>query len=144
MADPYRDPVDIPRFRSRFGGLWTDLSNAVDLLDGRLRLGLITDQQAQELLCFIEDGYVILRRAVDETLIDRLNDDVKRLTEQPPPEAWVNLIENGSSVSRAMKAGDGDAGGKMLKLLDLYYFLPSARDVLFSERTLNFLQLIFD
>ena len=38
-TDPYRHPVETPGFRSRFGGLWTDLSNARDLVAGRLAIG---------------------------------------------------------------------------------------------------------
>jgi phytanoyl-CoA hydroxylase len=142
--DPYRDPVEIPRFRSSFGGLWTDLSNAVELVAGKRALGKITPDDAQALLDFIENGYVLLRGAVEPERIDRLNADVNALAADPPPEAWVNCIEDGHSVTRQMQRSDTDSADKMLKLLDLYAFLPSARAVVFAPRTLHFLHLIFE
>jgi len=33
-------------FFSRFGGTWTDLSNAMEILDGRFNLGTISKQEA--------------------------------------------------------------------------------------------------
>lgn len=141
--DVYRDPVETPQFRSRFGGLWTDLSNAKDLVAGRLAIGEVTELDAVNLLAFIERGYVILRGAVNEQLVDALNADVGRLLADPPAEAWVNCIEDGHSVTRPLRSEDANAHEKMLKLLDLYSFLPSARDVIFASATFRFLKLIF-
>jgi hypothetical protein len=56
-------------FRSRFGGLWTDQLNALDLVEGRRELGMITDEQAGLLKSWISDGYVILHGAIPEPLI---------------------------------------------------------------------------
>ena len=142
--DPYRDPVETPRFRSKFGGLWTDLSNAPDLLKGKLELGEISEQEALLLAGFIENGYVILRGAVDAPTIARLKSDVERLTQDGHAEAWVDCMEGGRSTVRRLAPGDDGAQGKMLKLLDLYSFLPSARDVIFSPAALRFMQLVFN
>jgi len=142
--DPYRDPVQTPGFRSRFGGLWTDLSNAPDILEGKLSLGEITEHEATLLANFIENGYVILRGAVDPSVISHLLADVDRITKHGHSEAWVDCLENGRSTVRHLAAGDSGAQGKMLKLLDLYSFLPSARQVIFSARTMRFLQMVFN
>src|SRR6185436_11106949 len=107
-------------FRSAFGGLWTDLNNAVEIIQGKLELRIINEEEAQLLLSFIENGYIILRGAVDESLIEKLNDDVDRLVENPPPEAWINCIEDGHAVTRPLAPEDKDAVNKLLKLLDLY------------------------
>jgi len=34
------------KYRSRFGGLWTDLSNAESVIRGKIELGLISQQEA--------------------------------------------------------------------------------------------------
>ncbi|MGH6846939.1 MAG: phytanoyl-CoA dioxygenase family protein [Methylocella sp.] len=141
--DPYRDVVEIPAFRSRFGGLWTDLSNACDLVAGRLAIGEICERDALNLLAFIENGYVILRDAVSDELIDALNADVARIVADPPPELWVNFTEDGHGVARPLSSEDANAHDKQLKLLDLYSILPSAREVIFAPDTLRFLKLIF-
>ena len=141
--DPYRDPVEMPGFRSRFGGLWTDLSNARDLVAGRLAIGEISERDALNILAFIENGYVILRGAVSDELVDALNTDVARIVANPPEEAWVNCQEDGHSVTRPLRSEDRNAHDKALKLLDLYSFLPSAREVIFAADTVTFLKLIF-
>jgi phytanoyl-CoA hydroxylase len=141
--DPYRDVVEIPGFRSRFGGLWTDLSNACDLVAGRLAIGEIGERDALNLLAFIENGYVILRDAVSDEVIDALNADVARIVADPPPEAWVTCLEDGHPVARPFSSEDAKAHDKSVKLLDLYSFLPSAREVIFAPDTLRFLKLVF-
>jgi ectoine hydroxylase-related dioxygenase (phytanoyl-CoA dioxygenase family) len=142
-TDPYRHPVETPGFRSRFGGLWTDLSNARDLVAGRLAIGDISERDALNLLAFIESGYVILRGAVDDKVVDTLNADIARIVIDPPREAWVSCFENGHHVARPLRSEDAHAHNKELKLLDLYSFLPSAREVIFAPDTLRFLKLIF-
>ena len=52
-------------------------------------------------------------------------------------------MEDGHSVTRALRSEDANAHDKTLKLLDLYSFLPSARNVIFASDTLRFLKLIF-
>ena len=144
INDPYRDPVQTPQFRSKFGGLWTDLNNANEIIAGKLELGIISEEDAQLLLGFVENGYIILRSAVDVTLIDKFTNDVDKLVQDPPEEAWVNCIEDGHSVTRQMTQADKDAANKMVKLLDLYSFLPSARDVIFAPQIVSFLKLVFE
>jgi len=142
-ADPYRDPVQVPGFCSRFGGFWTDLSNAADILDGKLALGEVTEHEATLLANFIENGYVILRGAVDATTVSELQAAVRKLTAEGHSEAWVDCMEEGRSTVRRLAPGDDGAQGKMLKLLDLYSFLPAAREVIYSPATLRFLQMVF-
>jgi hypothetical protein len=59
---------------------------------------------------------------------------VARILADPSAEAWITCIEDGHSVQ---------PHDKEAKLLDLYSFLPSAREVIFAPDTLRFLKLIF-
>src|SRR5713101_3069802 len=106
MFDPYRDPIQVPQFRSRFGGLWTDLNNAIELIEGKLELGMINEDDAQLLRFFVENGYAVLQRAVDIERINIFNRDIEELGRNLPPEAWVSCIEGGHSVGRQMLPGD--------------------------------------
>ena len=144
MIDPFRDPVQVPQFRSRFGGFWTDLNNAPDLIDGKVSLGSMNQEEAQLLRFFVENGYLILRAAVDIDRIDELNRDIEKLSEDPPAEAWVNCIEDGHGVTRQMTSADKDEPDKMIKLLDLYSYLPSAREIVFAPQTMRLIKLIFE
>src|SRR5690349_19130683 len=51
-------PPNAAAMRSAFGGLWIDMANALDLIDGRCKLGLIGSEEATLLAHFVRDGYV--------------------------------------------------------------------------------------
>ena len=53
-----------PRFRSRFGGLWPDLSNAAQLVAGKQALGRLSSADAELFRHWIEKGFVVLPGAV--------------------------------------------------------------------------------
>jgi len=64
------------RFRSRFGGLWTDSPDALAILERKVTNGNISSIQAEQLKCWIESGYVALPEAVDTSTVDALLADV--------------------------------------------------------------------
>lgn len=144
MFDPYRDPVQVPQFRSRFGGLWTDLNNAIEQIAGKLELGRINEEDAQLLRFFVENGYAVLRSAVDIERINIFNRDIEELGRNPPPEAWVSCIEGGHSVGRQMLPGDIEEANKSVRLLDAYSYMQSARDVIFAPKVMRFVKLVFE
>lgn len=62
--------VEPPLYRSRYGGLWTDRSDAYEILEGRRLRGEVTDADTELLAHYIDHGYVILEQATDESVID--------------------------------------------------------------------------
>jgi hypothetical protein len=65
-------------YRSRFGGLWTDRDDAKLVLAGKHRDGAITDQEAEYLSKWIDDGYVVLRSAIESRLVEAVRRDIDR------------------------------------------------------------------
>jgi phytanoyl-CoA hydroxylase len=129
-------------FRSRFGGLWTDLSNAANLIDGKAALGWITREEADALRRWLEDGYVILPQAVPHDLIDRLEADVEEIWEgKSATRCFVEFYEGRHLVHYP-------AGPRFktqpCKLLHLYAHLDSVRRVVFAEPILRLLTLVFE
>ncbi len=53
-------PDDPSAIGSRFGGLWTDRPDALDMIQNRFDLGRITDKQAERLRTWVRDGYVTI------------------------------------------------------------------------------------
>lgn len=127
------------RFRSRFGGLWTDLSNAPALADGKAELGSIDADEHALLSAFIEDGYVILRQAVPAADVAALRQDVEELYDQPAPSLWVEESGVRGTVRLAPRHRDA-----RIKILDLHAHLESARSAMFAPRLARFLQLLFE
>jgi ectoine hydroxylase-related dioxygenase (phytanoyl-CoA dioxygenase family) len=142
--DPYREPKFIPRYRSRFGGLWTDLNNASDVVQGKLELGVIDRKEAALLQSFIENGYVVLPAAVPARHIRRLNDDFEKVWTGKLPDIWVGSNEDGRSRTRKIHPQDRERADWSVRLLDPYETIESARVVTFNKSIVNFLRLIFE
>lgn len=134
------DPI-CPRFRSRFGGLWTDLSNADHLLEGKLALGVVSPQEAEQLRFWMENGYLIIEDAVPHEVIDQVIRDIEVAWEGHNPaihvEHWQDHVMYISPVRPELK-------GKLAKLLDFHAFSEAARQAMFAPKLARFLQLIFE
>ena len=130
-----------PTYRSRFGGLWPDLSNARDVIDGKATLGWISSEEAELLKHWVADGFVILPQVVPHELIDNLDADVEKIWNgASSARCYVEYFEAGSVIHRAgLRFKD-----KRAKLLDLYASLESARQIVFNKAILRFLSLLFE
>ena len=142
-SDPYREPSETPGYASRFGGLWTDLSNARELAHGKMELGLINESERDDLQFWIDHGYVVLRGAVSDALVDALNRDIESIWEKGHPRAWINAIEDGRGVTRPFEPSDREKVDEIVKLIDIYEYLESARHVMFAPAIQRFLELVF-
>ena len=142
--DPYREPQFVPKYRSAFGGLWTDLNNAPEIVRGKLDLGLINLREATMLRGFIENGYAVFPGAVPRYQIRQLNRDIEKVWGCQMSGAWVSCIEEGRGRVRPIQPHDRDESDRQTKLLDLYEYLDSARRVMFTERIRRFLHLVFE
>src|SRR4051812_40829633 len=83
-----------PTYRSEFGGLWTDRSDAPAEIERRLASGEINERQAEQLRFWIANGYVILEGAVPGDAIDRFHDDIARAFEQGDERLLIRTAEN--------------------------------------------------
>lgn len=142
--DPYRDPQFVPKFRSQFGGLWTDLNNAMDIVAGKLEVGLINRREAAMLRAFIQNGYAVFPGAVPGFRIRQLNRDIERVWACQMADAWVSCIENGRGRTRPIKPHDRERADAQTKLLDVYAYLESARQAMFAGTISRFLHLVFE
>jgi phytanoyl-CoA hydroxylase len=143
-VDPYREPQFTPKYRSRFGGLWTDLNNAADIVQGKLDLGTIDRKEAALLQGFIENGYVILPGAVPMRHVRRLNADFEKVWSGELADTWIGCNEEGRSCTRRVQPGDRDRADLSARVLDPYESIESARAVVFNETIVKFLQPIFE
>jgi phytanoyl-CoA hydroxylase len=144
ITDPYREPPFIPQYRSRFGGLWTDLSNAPEIIAGKLELGTINRKEAESLRSFIENGFVVFPGTIPGYHLRQLNRDIERIWTGTIPDVWVGSNEDGRSCTRQIRPGDEKRADQQIRLLDLYEQLESARAVMFDSMIARFLQLIFE
>jgi len=130
-----------PRFHSQFGGLWTDLTTAKDIVQGKLNLNWLTMEEAKLLEHWIDWGYVIIPNAVPEVEIDALTKELElTLSGETPKKAsyWDNGIKCfGDADFEVMQKPEA-------KLLDLHTTSDAAINVIFSHKIQRFLHLIFE
>src|SRR5438552_3789778 len=83
------------RFRSRFGGLWTDSPDALAILERKVANGNVSSAQAEQLKCWIDNGYVVLTEAVDTSTVDALLADVESIYSGTLGKCFVETWESG-------------------------------------------------
>gem|GEM_PF-1169282 len=130
---------DPARCRSRYGGLWTDQGNAMDLIDGRLDLGKLTPEDAQLLRQWVTDGYVILPRAVPEKLLAPALEDLERAYRGDFPDLRFDIHGLGRAVPYAPEAQVNPS-----KALDVHWHSEAVRKMMYAPALLAFLHLIFE
>ncbi len=130
-----------PRFRSRFGGLWPDLSNAEELIAGKQALGVLTAEDAQRFRRWVSDGFVVLERAVSPELVDRLRNEIDAAREKGDSRVACELFENGQRTFRRLEPSLRDVPHKVL---DYHGVSRAARDVQFAPAIRRFLGQLFE
>jgi len=129
-------------YHSRFGGLWTDRSDARAQIERKRAAAEISAKEAGLLQRWIEDGFVILPQAVPHELIDRLDADVEAIwAGRSPARCFVEYFEEGQLVIYPAGPAFKD---KRHKLLDLHVHLDSAREIVFAAPIVRFLNLVFE
>lgn len=141
LSNDDRPPV-VPRFRSRFGGLWTDLSIAHDLIAGKRALGRVSDAEAELLSRFVDEGYVILEGAVPHALVDAVRADLEATLDGrlvPRDAEWWTA--EGKRHGRATPLVMREEAGKML---DLHFTSHATQSMIFAPPIARFLELVFE
>lgn len=131
-----RNPAD---FLSRFGGLWVDQANALDLVHGRLELGSIGPEQAALLFKWIADGYVVLEKAVPDDILDGALAEIDKAYEGGFPSLKFNVTRVGKNLSWVPETQTNAS-----KALDLHWISEPVREAIFCDKVLDFLHLIFE
>lgn len=126
-----------PHFYSRFGGLWTDRSDALDELERRVRSGRISSEDQPLYRHFIERGFVILQRAVPDDVISRLLADLEHAWRTGEGRFMLDILGEYKALHPSLR-------DTKYKLLDLYVVSEAARCASFSPVIVKFLEGIFD
>ncbi len=125
---------------SRFGGLWIDQPNARDIVAGRHETGHISEELAQQLTFFIDNGYVVIDGAIPEAQLVPALDAL----EQAYSGEIANLLFECNAVVNQHSPFQPAFVDKPSKALDIHWFSDAIRDLVFSERINRFLELLFD
>jgi len=130
-----------PRYRSRFGGLWPDLSNAQELIAGKESLGILGAEDAERFRRWVRDGYVVLEGAVAPELIERFRNEIDASWEKGDPRVRVEVNEGGQRTFPRLGPHHRE---RPHKVLDYHAVSATAREVQFAPAIRRFLGFLFE
>ena len=133
-------PDDPSRMRARFGGLWTDAPDAMDIIAGRLSIGTLDEHDAALLTHWAEHGYVVLPRAIPDHLLDAARTEIDRAYQGGFP----SLLFQCQSVSPNDIPWLPEINTRPAKALDLHWLSLPIRELIFAAPIVRFLQLLFE
>lgn len=133
-------PANPANFPSPFGGLWPDLPNAADIIEGKLEIGQINAKEAERLRFWIRNGYVILERAVPDDLIGAARIDLDRAYSGHFPDLRFDC----PAVARGVIPYQPEVKNSPAKACDIHHFSPAIRNLMFCPAIEDFLALIFE
>ena len=133
-------PYNAAALPSAFGGLWPDLANARDIVEGKLEIGQLTENQAALLSSWITDGYVVLEQAVPYQLIDSVVRDLEKAFSGGMPKVRFECHK----VASGLMGWDPEIVRHAAKVIDMHHFSPAARELMFANAISDFLGLIFE
>ena len=132
---------EYPRFRSRFGGFWTDLTDVEQRIAGKLELGVLDAEEAAAFRRWAERGYASLPQAVPAAAIDRLQEELDLLWQHGHAEM---RIETFTGRVRRFAPRAARYREQPHQVLDLHGYSAAARDVVFAPAVQRFLELLFE
>ncbi len=133
-------PANAAAMPSPYGGLWPDLANAADILQGKLEIGQITERQAEKLRFWMQNGYVILDKAILPSLVDKAALDLDRAYAGGFPD----LKFESHAVAPDHIHWQPEINQHPATALDIHHFSPAIRDLMFADAIAEFLGLIFE
>jgi hypothetical protein len=127
---------------NRFGSLWIDRPDWIDVLAQKVRAGQISDELSVGIFKFCRDGYHIIRNAVPAELVADLNEELDQAWTTPQPNLLIETFEP-DGVMKYIPPDERYRDGRT-KLLDFYAHSALAREAIASPRVIEFLSAIFD
>jgi phytanoyl-CoA hydroxylase len=130
------------KFRSRFGGLWPDRKDAHGEIADRLSRGTLTPADAAAFEHWIQNGFVVLPRAVPLEVIDALDAEVESVWQGR--SSLRCFVEHWQGGQRSTRPAGPEFRDQRVKLLDLFAHSENARQIVFAPAIVRFLTLLFD
>jgi phytanoyl-CoA hydroxylase len=119
--------------------LWTDTDDALARLDQKFANGELTATERDDIAHFIDHGWLIWHKVIDEPLIDRFVQDIRSVHKYPGRFVTTDHRHGRSELKRSGKQPD-----RFESLFDLYVNFESSRRVCMHPRIARFLSVIFE
>lgn len=128
-------------YPSRFGGMWTDRDDFQDILTAKTNKQGLSSELQSHLLQWRQDGYIVLKRAIDPKLIDNYLEEIEQLKKAVPSPL---LITAASIEEPAPYTEERERAEHSVRTVDDYFYSEASRQVLMNKPVMDFLQLVFE
>ncbi len=118
--------------------MWTDKPDATAHVEELFNTRMVTQAERDDLLFFIEHGWLVWRAAIEPELIDAFIKDIRNHHKKPGQFAKTNHKAGSGKLQLS-----GSKPDQFESLFDLYVNLASSRAVCFHPRLIRFLSLVF-
>lgn len=137
------DNVDHPVMRDEpeTSFLWLDRPDAVREIRRRRAEGTISAAEAKGLRHWAEHGYVVLRRCIPESLVDRALADLDHIWHERLPVS-IDVLTTGERTT--IDAVPPETRRVPVKVNDLYLRSDAVRGIFLHERIVRFAELVFE
>lgn len=129
------------RYPSSFGGLWTDRDDFHTLLAKKLWRNSLNSDEARQLERFSEEGFMILEKVVSAERIDQYLDELEKLRLEENTPLMVTSVELEHPIPYSDEV---HKKYRSIRTVDDYFFLSSARNILFDPMVTHYLELLLD
>jgi phytanoyl-CoA hydroxylase len=133
-------PRDAAAMTSAFGGLWVDQANALDVLEGRLDLGMINESDAAALRTFIRDGYAIFEQAIPVGIVDAAREALEFAYDGKDSQQRFECLALGHQFTTWIP----ELKEHSAKAVEIHTRSEAIRDCMFAPVIGRFLNLIFE
>ena len=136
-------PSGPPAFHSRFGGLWVDRLDAKRVLRDKAKDDPRIAKLRGKLAFFIDNGYVILEKAVDPAAIDRYLAQFEA-ARAPGGALLASVRVDGPQDKSVVPLAEANLAAPLTKVLDTYVHIAAARELIFAPAIDEFLRAVFE
>ena len=122
---------------SRQQGLWIDHPDALAVIQAMQEQNRITNDEVQQLRNFIRDGFLIIRKAVDHRVIQRIHEDLETCGRRA--EQYI-IRSSGDGYNHPT----ADALHNKSRFIDFHVHSETARKAILATAISRFLAIIFE
>jgi phytanoyl-CoA hydroxylase len=127
------------KYSSKFGGLWFDRTDYEEIAEKKLASGEVTAQELSLISDFNANGFIIIKNAVPEDIIDSLNYDIEKIWQTQDSRFIVQTSHDGYKPIKEVRKDQ-----ILAKLLDVYAYSEAAKQASFCPKISRFLKIIFE
>lgn len=124
-------------FHSQFGGLWTDQSNAMNILEDRFQQGQYSEEQHQQLKHYIEYGYLVIPSVISTDQADTIRQQMNHAGEFEGK--YLGRIKR-----KLTYATEENCRDPKFRFVDFHINCKTALDAATAPAIVDFLSLVFE